>query len=124
MKQYINEALKDYDKGIKTMLDFFAKNCSGVQHELFAQKSNDADSIDIVSVYDSKLYFTEVKYRKNAEFGGGLEAITIDKQKQMEFAAQCFMRFREDLASRYEPMLAVADVTGGDFRVKEWFELV
>ena len=31
---------------------FLQKNCSGVQHELFAQKSNDADSIDIVSVYD------------------------------------------------------------------------
>ena len=25
MKQYINEALKDYDNGIKAMLDFFAK---------------------------------------------------------------------------------------------------
>lgn len=47
---HLNEAIKDIDKGIIEMLNFFAKNCSGVQKELYSQKAKDADSIDIVSL--------------------------------------------------------------------------
>ena len=47
--------------------------------------------IDIVSRKDDILYFTEVKYRKNDDFGGGLGAITAKKQRQMRFAAEVFM---------------------------------
>lgn len=54
--EYINEALKDVDAGIKQMLEFFAQNMSGVQAELFKQKAEDADSIDIVRLSD---VFTE-----------------------------------------------------------------
>lgn len=54
--EYINEALKDVDAGIKQMLEFFAQNMSGVQAELFKQKAEDADSIDIVRLND---VFTE-----------------------------------------------------------------
>ena len=46
--------------------------------------------IDIVSVLDNKIYFTEVKYRKNSEYGNGLEAITHEKRRKMEFAVECF----------------------------------
>ena len=46
--EYIHEALKDVDASIKQMLEFFAKNMSGVQSELFKQKAEDADSVDIV----------------------------------------------------------------------------
>ena len=54
--EYINEALKDADVGIKQMLEFFAQNMSGVQAELFKQKAEDADSIDIVPLNE---VFTE-----------------------------------------------------------------
>ena len=54
--EYINEALKDVDVGIKQMLEFFAQNMSGVQAELFKQKAEDADSIDIVPLNE---VFTE-----------------------------------------------------------------
>jgi len=47
--------------------------------------------IDIVSLKDDVLWFTEVKYRKNDDFGGGLAAITVKKQQQMRFAAEVFM---------------------------------
>ena len=47
--------------------------------------------IDIVSRKDDILYFTEVKYRKNDNFGGGLAAITAKKQRQMRFAAELFV---------------------------------
>lgn len=48
--EYINEALKDTDKSIKDMLDFFAKQLPGVQGALHAQKAKDADSVDIVTL--------------------------------------------------------------------------
>ncbi|WP_369000053.1 ribonuclease HII [Candidatus Nanosynbacter sp. TM7-074] len=47
--------------------------------------------IDIVSKKDDVLYFTEVKYRKNDNFGDGLAAITNKKQQQMRFAAEIFI---------------------------------
>ena len=78
---------------------------------------------DIVSACGDKLYFTEVKYRKSDYAGGGLAAVTSEKLKRMEFAAEvflkCYKRYTE-----FNPRLAVAEVTGEDFRVKEWFELV
>jgi uncharacterized protein (TIGR00252 family) len=46
--------------------------------------------IDIVSRKDDTIYFTEVKYRKRAEQGGGLAAITSKKLRQMKFAAEYF----------------------------------
>ena len=47
--------------------------------------------IDIVSKKGDVLYFTEVKYRKNDNFGDGLAAITNKKQHQMCFAAEIFI---------------------------------
>lgn len=47
--------------------------------------------IDIVSVLDNTVYFTEVKYRKSSEYGDGLEAITAKKQRQIKFAAEVFL---------------------------------
>ena len=48
LKKLITEAIKDTDKSIIEMLEFFAKNCSGVQQKLFMQKVKDADSVDVV----------------------------------------------------------------------------
>ena len=79
--------------------------------------------IDIVSIKDDRIYFTEVKYRKNDDYGGGLGAVDRKKLQQMKFAAECFMRYYEKKYSSYQPMLAVADVTGEDFIVKDWIEI-
>ena len=54
--EYLNEALKDTDKSIVDMLDFFAKNLQGVQGALYKQKAEDADSVDIVPLSE---VFTE-----------------------------------------------------------------
>ena len=64
--------------------------------------------IDIVSVKDDVLYFTEVKYRKNDDFGGGLAAITAKKQRQMRFAAELFIAKHPQHEGRDMRMLAVA----------------
>lgn len=46
--------------------------------------------IDIVSRKGDTLYFTEVKYRKNSNQGGGLAAITPKKLNQMRYAAKFY----------------------------------
>ncbi len=78
--------------------------------------------IDIVSVCEGKIYFTEVKYRKNDSFGGGLMAIDAKKQRQMHYSAESFLKYRPEY-NNLDPVLAVADVTGEDFMVKDWFAL-
>lgn len=78
--------------------------------------------IDIVSVDAEKaqIFFTEVKYRKNADFGGGLAAVDKKKQEKMKFAAECFLKANGEF-SGYHPQLAVASVSGEDFAVEDWF---
>ena len=46
----INEALREHDSGIRTMLEFFGNASSGVGAALYKQKANDANSVDIVSL--------------------------------------------------------------------------
>lgn len=47
--------------------------------------------IDIVSRFNDIIYFTEVKYRKKSDQGGGLAVITSKKLAQMKFAAEYYM---------------------------------
>ncbi|MBR0480120.1 ribonuclease HII [Candidatus Saccharibacteria bacterium] len=68
--------------------------------------------IDIISVFDDKIYFTEVKTRKSEEFGGGISAVNQQKIKQMRFAAESFMKFRAKEFKQFSPILAVAAVNG------------
>ena len=77
--------------------------------------------IDIVSICEDKLYFTEVKYRKNASRGGGLAAIDKKKLQQMRYAAECFLKYHSREFGHFNPLLAAADVAGEDFEIKDWF---
>jgi len=47
--------------------------------------------IDIVSILDSCVYFTEVKYRSSTDWGDGFSYITSKKFKQMKFAAEMWI---------------------------------
>lgn len=67
--------------------------------------------IDIVSVKGEVLYFTEVKYRKNDDFGDGLAAITAKKQRQMRFAAELFLAGKPKYSGMAAKLLA-ASVSG------------
>lgn len=78
--------------------------------------------IDIVSLKDDKVFFTEVKYRKNVKHGGGFAAITHEKQKQMKYAVDVFFKFHPDYYE-FNPLLAVASVSGDDFSVDDWFSV-
>ncbi|MDO4508164.1 MAG: ribonuclease HII [Candidatus Saccharibacteria bacterium] len=78
--------------------------------------------IDIVSVFEGKIYFTEVKYRKNQDFGGGLMAVDKKKLEKMRFSAESFLKFRPEYRD-LDPLLAVASVTGVEFVIKDFIIL-
>lgn len=78
--------------------------------------------IDIVSSRDKTLYFTEVKYRKNAVFGDGLAAITVQKQRQIRFAAELFLAQHQQFMQCNVCLLAV-DVSGNPPTVRQIVEI-
>ena len=77
--------------------------------------------IDIVSRLDDTMYFTEVKYRKNDDHGSGMAAITPKKLHQMNRAAEYFAL--KHAGDTMNLLLAVADVAGLEFELKEWITL-
>lgn len=79
--------------------------------------------IDIVSVLDDEIYFTEVKYRKNAEYGDGLDAITAKKKRQIKFAAEIFLnKYRQ--FSKCKVNLLAADVAGQPPEINKIVEII
>ena len=78
--------------------------------------------IDIVSVKDDRIYFTEVKYRKDSYRGTPLDMITERKLKQMAFAEEAFLKYYQEYQD-YSPLLAVGLVSGDDFQFDDWLVL-
>lgn len=77
--------------------------------------------IDIVSLKDETVYFTEVKYRKHQDQGGGFAAITKKKQNQMNYAAKFYTQVKKLVNT--DLLLAAASVTGEYPAVEEWIVL-
>ncbi len=100
-----------------------AKYLESQGHEIVARNfKTKFCEIDIVSLADRRIYFTEVKYRKTNIRGGGLMAVTSKKKRQMEFAAESFLKLKKQYME-YSPLLAVAEVTGSDFHINTWFAI-
>lgn len=78
--------------------------------------------IDIVSKCNKDYYFTEVKFRKNADFGGGTGAISKKKLEQMRFAANYFAH--KNNLQDVNLYLAGAIVEGEDFEKFNWFKIL
>jgi ribonuclease HII len=77
--------------------------------------------IDIVSQKDGTVYFTEVKYRKRSDQGGGFAAITTKKLNQMKFAAKFYAQANN--LNDSDLLLAAASVTGELAAIEEWLIL-
>lgn len=91
-------------------------------HEiLFRNFKTKQYEIDIISKKSDGIYFTEVKYRKNSQYGEPLDFVDQKKHKQMEFAAKAFLRTHAEFSISV-PYLAAASVSG-DFILDEWFLL-
>lgn len=78
--------------------------------------------IDIISEKAGTIYFTEVKYRRQANQGGGLAAITPKKLQQMKFAAEYFSQTQLQ-KSQQNLLLSVAAVTGEPLVLEEYINL-
>ena len=96
------------DKGEQAVADWLAAD----GHEIIARNWRTRYcEIDIVSMKGEVLYFTDVKYRKNDDFGDGLAAITAKKQRQMRFAAELFLAGKPECSGMVAKLLA-ASVSG------------
>jgi ribonuclease HII len=71
--------------------DVAAKYLIGLNHKIIDRNwKTKYCEIDIISKCKDIIYFTEVKYRKKSDQGGGLAAITSKKLRQMKFAAEFY----------------------------------
>ena len=78
--------------------------------------------IDIVSQDFQSVYFTEVKYAKNTSHGSPLCRVDSKKRAQVIFAAKCYLKSHPKLGNK-NPKIAVAAVTGKDFKIEDWIVL-
>lgn len=92
-------------------------------HEIIAQNYRTPNyEIDIISKLESKIFFTEVKYRKSNAQGTPLAQITPTKYQQMFFAAQDFLSQHPQF-SGLQPCLAAAAVEGPNYEFRKWIIL-
>lgn len=106
------------DQGEQTVVDFLVT----ARHEIVARNyKTKLFEVDIISQKNEVLYFTEVKYRSDHDFGAGLDFINKKKQQKMHLAVEGFMAANPKYAD-FRPILAVAAVDK-DFKLEEWFEL-
>ena len=75
--------------------------------------------IDIVATKDGVVHFVEVKYRRTDEQGGGLEAVTPTKLKQMQRAAWLWV---SETKWTGEYVLSVVELAGPTFTVIGFIE--
>ena len=106
------------DRGEQVVVDYLVT----AGHEIVARNyKTKLFEVDIVSRKDRALYFTEVKYRSDHDFGEALDFIDKKKQQKMHLAVAGFLATHPEYAD-FRPTLAVAAV-GKDFKLEEWFEL-
>jgi putative endonuclease len=77
--------------------------------------------IDIIAEKDGTIYFVEVKYRRNDDQGGGLEAITPTKLRQMRYAATSWL---EESKWRGESQLSAVEIAAPNFTVMSFIDNV
>lgn len=106
------------DRGEQVVVDYL--ETSG--HEIVARNyKTKLFEVDIISRKNEMLYFTEVKYRSDHDFGEALDFIDKKKQQKMHLAVAGFLTTHPEYAD-FTPILAVAAV-GKNFKLEEWFEL-
>lgn len=77
--------------------------------------------IDIIARKGGIIYFVEVKYRFNNDQGGGLEAITKTKLRQMQYAANTWV---EEHKWSGQFCLAAVEIAGDKFVVMSFIDNV
>lgn len=75
--------------------------------------------IDIIASKDNTVHFVEVKYRKNDDQGGGLDAITNAKLRQMRLASQIWS---QESKWHGDIVLSAIEVSGPTFIIMGFIE--
>lgn len=82
-----------------------------VEHGLELVKRNysfQRGEIDLIMRDNNTLVFVEVRYRKNDQFGGGIESIDNKKQKKLQMTAQHYLQNHDrfqDHPCRFDAMI-------------------
>lgn len=77
--------------------------------------------IDIISIKDDEIYFTEVKYRTTGRFGGGIEAIDQKKENQIRLAAEFYLTVNKML-EKIQPHISVISLTGENAKIESYIK--
>jgi len=77
--------------------------------------------IDIIAKKDDVIYFVEVKYRSSQDQGGGLEAVTPTKLRQMRYAATSWLT---ETKWRGSSQLGAVEVAPPNFTVMSFIDNV
>lgn len=90
-------------------------------HRIIAQNFRTKSAeIDLVSIFDEQIFFTEVKFRRNSSHGSPLAQITPKKLNQMRYASEVFLA-QNPRFHNFQPLLAAASVSNPNFLIEDWF---
>lgn len=79
--------------------------------------------VDVITICEGKIYFTEVKYSETASIEGTpLRRIKFSKLRHLALASMDFYEKHPEF-NTFQPILAAAAVSGKDFQVDDWFEI-
>lgn len=93
------------------------------RHKIIARNFKTREcEIDIVSIYKKNIYFTEVKYRKNQLYGGGISSLTKKKIDQVKYSATIFLNSHKEYLD-YDINFIGAVVEGSDFEIKQILDI-
>ena len=77
--------------------------------------------VDIIAEKDGVMHFIEVKYRRDDQQGGGFDAITSTKLRQMRRGAELWV---DESKWHGEYVLSAIDIQGRDFAIMGFVENV
>lgn len=77
--------------------------------------------IDIISMKDDEIYFTEVKYRVNSHHGSGLEAVDEHKENRVRLAAEFYLTVNK-LLEKVQPHISVISLSGPEFKIEHYIK--
>lgn len=77
--------------------------------------------IDIISMKDEEVYFTEVRYRATNRHGGGIESIDEHKENQVRLAAEYYLTVNRML-NNVQPHVSAISLTGSKAKVEHYIK--
>lgn len=105
----------------KTAEDVVGKKLKNDGYTIIAQNwRTKYCEIDIVASKQDIVYFVEVKYRKNSQWGDGFDAITPKKLKQMGLSARIWISSND---WQGDALLMAASVAGDPPQILDIIEL-